>query len=160
MSAESYGRIGESGASGGGSTHAAVADYLNMPVAGGLAIYGGGDNLGHNGGAAIHQYGAGGGGGAGGAGGDTRGTVPGLGGIGYQCDISGSMTYYAGGGAGFRSGQTVDGGEGGGGSCKNMVAEPGTDGLGGGGCGGAKGGSGVVIVRYRHPLKGTVVVFK
>ena len=70
------------------------------------------------------------------------------------------MTYYAGGGAGFRSGQTVDGGEGGGGSCKNTVAESGTDGLGGGGCGGAKGGSGVVIVRYRYPPKGAVITFK
>jgi hypothetical protein len=36
----------------------------------------------------------------------------------------------------------------------------GTDGLGGGGNGGAKGGSGVVIIRYKLPPKGTIVSFR
>ena len=36
----------------------------------------------------------------------------------------------------------------------------GVDGLGGGGCGGAKGGSGIVIIRYKLPTKGTVISFR
>ncbi len=143
-----YGRIGLSGASGGGSTHVANV-YSGLAVAGGSAIYGEEGNLGHDGGACTHQYGASGGGGAGEAGGNNNGGVPGVGGRGYSCDISGLMTYYAGGGAGFRRGQRVAGGEGGGGACNDTEAGPGVDGLGGGGCGGAKGGSGVVIIRYK-----------
>ena len=152
-----YGRIGSSGASGGGSTHTAVSAYQNLEVPGGPAIYGAEGNLGHDGGISTHQYGASGGGGAGESGGSNDGGTPGTGGNGYQCCISGTMTYYAGGGAGFRSGKTVSGGEGGGGSCDDTVAKPGVDGLGGGGCGGARGGSGIVIIRYQTIPNGLAV---
>lgn len=136
------------------------ADYVSEIVAGGTAIYGTQGNLGHDGGIARHVFGASGGGGAGGTGNDSNSSIPGEGGIGYACDISGTMAYYAGGGAGFRKGQNISGGLGGGGSCANTVSNPGTDGLGGGGCGGAKGGCGVVIVKYKHPSVGIVISFR
>ena len=157
---DKYGKTGASGASGGGSTRVAGAAYADKVVAGGKAIHASEGNLGHDGGNASHQYGASGGGGAGGVGNDSNGSLPGAGGIGYACDISGDMTYYAGGGAGFRKGQNISGGDGGGGSCSNTVSNPGADGLGGGGCGGAKGGSGVVIIRYRHPPVGSLLLIR
>lgn len=161
-----YGRIGSSGASGGGSTHAAGTNLQGLPVSGGLASYGSEGNFGNNGGISTHQYAASGGGGAGGTGGNSQDTVPGVGGIGYQCDISGVLAYYAGGGAGFRNKQQIAGGLGGGGSCvlsedkQSSVPGAGVDGLGGGGCGGAKGGSGVVIVSYQLPPVGLRVVIQ
>ena len=152
-----YGYVGSSGGSGGGSTHVAGEKWIVFEVAGGLAIHGEEGNLGNAGGITTHQYAASGGGGAGGAGGNSNGTSPGVGGIGYSCDISGTMVYYAGGGAGFRTKQQIDGGLGGGGSCvkaadgQSSTPGAGEDGLGGGGCGGAKGGSGIVIVSYQTP---------
>ena len=152
-----YGYVGQSGGSGGGSTHVAGEDWNNIPVDGGLAIHSEEGNMGNNGGITMHQYAASGGGGAGGTGGDSNGSIPGCGGVGYQCDISGTMVYYAGGGAGFRTKQQIAGGLGGGGSCvkaadgQSSTPGAGEDGLGGGGCGGAKGGSGIVIVSYQTP---------
>lgn len=152
-----YGYVGQSGGSGGGSTHVAGEDWKDISVDGGLAIHGEEGNLGNAGGITTHQYAASGGGGAGGTGGNSNGTSPGVGGIGYSCDISGVSVYYAGGGAGFRNKQQIDGGLGGGGSCvkaadgQSSTPGAGEDGLGGGGCGGAKGGSGIVIVSYQTP---------
>lgn len=161
-----YGVVGSPGASGGGSTHSRKSDYTGLSVAGGSAIYGDCDNIGNDGGVSTHQYGASGGGGAGGPGGDTTNNQPGTGGVGYLCDISGIATYYAGGGAGFRYKSQADGGLGGGGSCQraddgqSSTPMPGVDGLGGGGCGGARGGSGVVIVRYQTIPNGLAVSFR
>jgi hypothetical protein len=115
--------------------------------------------------------------GSGGGGAGARGTnvhdkgnagannASGVGGIGKQCDITGTNVYYAGGGGGGNwtdSGGSFynDGGSGGGGrSGTNSVSVnpvKGTDELGGGGggdgsdrIGGANGGSGVIILRYK-----------
>ena len=168
------GYVGGSGASGGGSTY--YYYYTNLieggtsPVimegttAGGTAVHAMDGNLGHDGGWAIHPYGAGGGGGAGAPGGGTTGTsssMPGAGGAGVPCSITGTEMYYGGGGAGYRKNAATAGGLGGGGAClADGTAQPGTDGLGGGGCGGQPGGSGVVIIRYKLPPKGTFIIFK
>lgn len=108
----------------------------------------------------------GGGGGAGGAGadavgnGDAGGNQAGAGGIGKQYSITGTATYYAGGGGGSgESGQNGAGGLGGGGNGAQYLvtlAQPGAANTGGGAGGavtaplspGANGGSGVVILRY------------
>jgi hypothetical protein len=121
------------------------------------------DNIGHDGGsvpAVIDRHKrSGGGGGAGEAGheSNTSKTGGGGGGDGIVCDISGSEVWYAGGGGATcdteaNNGWVVDettgngkGGKGGGGN----AGCAGTDGLGGGGGGDAKGGSGVVIIRYK-----------
>ncbi len=112
------------------------------------------------------------GGGGGGAGGTpakaSTGGVGGVGGPGLEYDISGESQWYAGGGAGGSNGTTIDRSLGGsgvggdGGSQKNTALYsglPGKDGTGSGGggaCGGiadrrvgAKGGTGIVIIRYK-----------
>jgi hypothetical protein len=119
----------------------------------------------------------GGGGGAGGRGADSiipanttnaaaNSALPGAGGVGLRYDISGTPTYYAGGGGGSnRNGVGASGGLGGGGAGGTSPVA-GTNGLGGGGGGtgfsgyggggtSAVGGSGVVIVRYSGPQKAT-----
>lgn len=167
---EPYGNIGSDGGSGGGSTHARRdATMASEPIPGGQAVYAAEGNLGHDGGVCTHVYGASGGGGAGGVGGDTAGATgssPGCGGIGIACSITGREVYYAGGGAGYRNTQQADGGLGGGGACERLsdgtsAARPGEDGLGGGGCGGAVGGKGVVIIRYCfRESPGMVLLFR
>jgi len=155
------GNVGANGASGGGSTIGWNATVTE--VSGGQAIYGAEGNFGHAGGGAAHVYAAGGGGGAGAPGGDgpESTAIPGAGGAGKMCAITGSEVYYAGGGAGFRYKVNVAGGLGGGGSCMGTAGgEPGTDGLGGGGCGGQKGGSGVVIIRYKLKPIGTIITVR
>ena len=139
---------------------------------------GGGDSAGDHsdpdyhgfaGGASANAYGdenvmthcVGGGGGAGGVGcAGNHSTTPGQGGIGFPCSITGSEVYYAGGGGGGGKVGGVDtraaGGLGGGGA--NLVA--GTDGLGGGGGGFAKGGSGVVILRFKRNRRGLFLIFR
>ena len=118
-----------------------------------------------------------GGGGGGGAGQAALATTDGngtAGGYGIQSDISGTATYYGGGGGGAHfstfegtSLMGAGGGLGGGGQGTGPNGVPGGDGLensggGGGGSGGrygnespipagGKGGSGVVIVRYKTP---------
>ncbi|MFA5763531.1 MAG: glycine-rich domain-containing protein [archaeon] len=82
----------------------------------------------------------------------------GNGGNGIQSDITGTLTYYAGGGGGSPTNQgsaAGTGGLGGGGDGANPHGENGTDNTGGGGGGGINdvglggaGGSGIVIVRY------------
>jgi hypothetical protein len=140
---------GSLGGSGGGGAYTGAlggAATVNQGFSGGIAGSSGG----------------GGGGGAGGAG--ISGQSGGIGGIGALYSISGSPTYYAGGGGGGRFAVGAEGlnngGLGGGGrgagSCGSNPAVSGTDFTGGGGGGapagcqsnGAKGGTGIVIVRY------------
>lgn len=113
---------------------------------------------GYNGGWNIYvstNLGAAGGGGAGAIGGNTTSGSGGNGGTGLQSNITGTLTYYAGGGGGmyYSSGSMGSGGSGGGGS-GGSTGGAGTNGLGGGGGGGyqgsygGNGGSGVVIIEY------------
>jgi len=127
------------GASGGGQ-----GILNNVPTA---SIGTGIDGQGNNGGSAsTGNSGTTGGGGGAGAVGST-----GTGGIGYESSISGTPTYYAGGGAGQSiNGTTYSGGLGGGGNSRTN----GTINTGGGAGGhapynsGYNGGSGIVIIRY------------
>ena len=118
---------------------------------------------GHGGGRRLYSgnYPGGGGGGAGAVGGTpTSGgdTDCGHGGVGLQNNITGTNTYYAGGGGGACY-QTNTGGAGGlGGGATGASGVQGTDGLGGGGAGGSNnggstvnatdGGNGIVIISY------------
>jgi PKD repeat protein len=107
---------------------------------------------GNNGGfgGALDQYWGGGGGGAGVAASNQQG------GDGLQNNITGTLTYYAGGGAGSSGGTPGLGGGGYESNTTNGSNANGTNGLGGGGGGaygqnsylGGHGGSGVVILRY------------
>ena len=156
---DGYVGAGKDGASGGGASF--KNSTPGTPNAGGLAIYADYMNMGHAGAESNMKFCAGGGGGAGEEGhiGDSTSSpkMPGAGGAGYLCSITGLAEYYGGGGAGYRKTLTVSGGAGGGGSLVGGVAHAGEDGLGGGGCGGKAGGSGVFIVRYR--LKPVGMVF-
>jgi|GEM_PF-179849 len=113
-----------------------------------------------------------GGGGAGSAGTNAVSGGAGVsGGNGVTSSITGDMVYYAGGGGGGRgnsSGISGTGGLGGGGNGSNgtIIAIPGVDNTGSGGGGGgsstiattragARGGSGIVVVRYEGPQKAT-----
>jgi hypothetical protein len=107
--------------------------------------------FGNSGGDTLFQYGESGGGGAGARGSNVSARYGGAdGGIGKSYDISGTSTYYAGGGAGGGA----SGGNGGGGSGFYGTGAMGTANTGGGGAGGGggnaggSGGSGVVIIRY------------
>ena len=128
----------------------------------------------------------GGGGGAGGPGEDvvwtgSRDTThSGKGGDGLYCDFSGENVCYGGGGGGGNGGRGLDlglGGDGGGGrggyggeEAYRKDPAAGKDGFGGGGGGGyaysttgfpgAKGGSGVVIIRYHLPKTGMLLIFR
>lgn len=151
--------VTKDGASGGGG---AIHDGAkSSTIAGGAAIYGSYMNLGNPGGtapAADHLYGPAGGGGAGSPGHDGVGAQPGAGGDGYECAITGTATFYGGGGAGHRAdgNRPAQGGLGGGGG----AGAAGEDGKGGGGSGLAAGGSGVFIVRYRLKPTATTIVFR
>jgi len=117
---------------------------------------------GNNGGAGVN--GGGGGGGAGAAGSVAVTITGGAGGIGVQSSITGTATYYAGGGGGgaYSSGSAGTGGQGGGGNggagASNTGNTPGTQNTGGGAGGtagdplgatnGQSGGSGIVIISY------------
>jgi hypothetical protein len=92
--------------------------------------------------------------------------LPGAGGVGLAYNISGTLTYYAGGGGGSnRNGVGASGGLGGGGAGgTSPVAGTANTGGGGGGTGfggyggggtSAAGGSGIVIVRYFGPARAT-----
>jgi len=110
------------------------------------------------------SMGGGGGGGAGGTGSGGSAGVGGNGGPGSPNSITGSATFYAGGGGGSfegrrGSGTPGSGGQGGGGEGANMStsAVTGTANTGGGGGGGAfalpsggvAGGKGIVVIRYK-----------
>jgi hypothetical protein len=145
------GYTGGSGGGGGGKTNGSASGTSGQ----GFASGNGSNSVG---------YGGGGGGGAG-AVGSVGGSSGGAGGIGLQFGISGTPTYYAGGGggngyAGSNNGGT--GGLGGGGAggvyggSTPVTGVAGTANTGGGGGGnyltgqqfGMSGGSGIVIVRY------------
>ena len=139
---------GGNGGSGGGSTS-------SIP---GYATSGQGNNGG------INSFAGGGGAGAAGAGVTGGGTIGGAGGIGLSSSLSGTSTYYAGGGGSsgdYRSIAGGPGGTGGGGtgsSVQGVAGGSGTVNTGGGGAGssysptsqgnGGAGGSGIVIIRY------------
>ena len=122
--------------------------------------------LGNAGGAGVggSSTASGGGGGASGAGvaaekSDDKG-VAGRGGAGKACEISGESLFYAAGGAGANQSANLPlggSGIGGNGYCSEAPAQPGLDGTGSGGGGGfgknpgAKGGNGVVIIRWVMP---------
>ncbi len=117
-----------------------------------------GNNLSGNGGSG-NSFNAGGGGGAVGSGGTSTSILGGIGGTGLGCTITGGLVKYGGGGgggswSGAPYGIGVDGG--GNGGKDDVASVAGTNGLGGGsgGAGGGqtsgRGGSGIVIIRYRR----------
>ena len=129
-------------AQGGRSTQRDIVNAANPNIVGYNYGNAGGNGAGPNGDGA-------GGGGAGAAGSSLNG------GNGVAISITGSSVTYGGGGGAATPGSS-SGGSGGGGPGGSSTGTPGTDGLGGGG-GGAysnassgRGGTGVVIVRYRH----------
>jgi len=144
-SAGSDGSIGGSGGGGGFGDTSATYD-------GGLGTA----NQGFRGGSGS-RLGGGGGAGAGSTGGNRSGNNGGPGGNGLSLNISGTATYYAGGGGGVSwNAYNAPGGSGGGGnggsSASTSGRTSGTANTGGGGGGawqtGDNGGSGVVIIRY------------
>jgi len=172
-----FGPIIAIGGGGGGSTQ--NASVLNIGGSGGGAgSDGGNDNggsgtsgQGNNGGNNNTGNLGAGGGGAGAVGTSvTAGTDVPNGGIGLAYAITGTSTYYAGGGGGGKfaggSGNAGTGGLGGGGNGgKGAAGSNGTANTGGGGGGGgmvggitgnagANGGSGIVIIAYQGPQRG------
>jgi hypothetical protein len=145
---------GASGGSGGGSD-----GYNNGGAGSGTSGQG---YAGGAGASSSANYGSGGGGGAGGVGNVGKTTGSGAGGVGVSSSISGTATYYAGGGGGGSNGTTGgSGGNGGGGAgavSDGAVGTAGTTNTGGGGGGvsnnsggaanGGNGGSGIVIIRF------------
>lgn len=104
----------------------------------------------------VHPTSGTGGGGAGGAAKDIDVSIEsGNGGIGIQIDITGDNIYYGGGGGG--GGYSIASGTGGLGGGGSGGGKPGTTNTGGGGGGGSynanggKGGSGIVIIRWKIP---------
>jgi hypothetical protein len=153
----------DGGCGGGGAKSYWSINNTSNKQEGGKAIHAADGNLGFDGGVSTHSYGPGGGGGAGGpaqsgknSAGEDWDVLPGVGGIGFACSITGSEVYYAGGGGGWNRGNVGKGGIGGGGDGHAT----GTDGLGGGGGANAKGGSGVLIIRYLRRLKGVTLRFQ
>ncbi len=166
--ANESGTVGQGGGSGGGGS------YNRSPGAGtnGQGYTGGSGHTNNP------HYTGGGGGGAGEAGGTGNNSNGGLGGDGLQSKITGTSTYYAGGGTGDIqdtsdvSDQSSPGGQGGGGSGGNYrsstsatAAGNGTSNTGGGGGGGTNqgsfgngvggsGGSGLAIFAYDSGSKG------
>jgi type II secretory pathway pseudopilin PulG len=153
-----HGQRGDaSAATSGGSGGGCLGFWAGVETPG-SGTNGQGNRGGYNDGATY--FGSGGGGGAGAVGGNGTVSSNGVGGIGLQYDISGTLAYYAGGGGGGAARVEVPtggtGGSGGGGAGGNRTAvgsngQANTGGGGGGGgwqSAGGSGGSGVVIVRY------------
>ena len=163
--------ISAAGGGGGGSWEGSGYEHGSDGGSGG----GGGRNVGrpgngiagqgHAGGSPAADSDGGGGGGAGAVGGNGASGVSGNGGDGLPSDITGTETWYAGGGAGGWSWSNTHtagtGGRGGGASSGGAngaaapAGEPNTGGGGSGSCGrstdGGAGGSGIVVVRYSPP---------
>ena len=155
------GLVAYGGGYGGASTTAGGNGGCGGGGGGVLSSVGGTGSQGFGGSQGNAQNVGGGGGGGMGAGGATSRPLAGAGtngfrgGDGAQVQITGTPTYYAGGGGGGGgngvSGGAV-GGEGGGGTGGGTTtATAGTAGLGGGGGAGAAGGSGTVIMAYLLP---------
>jgi hypothetical protein len=155
----SDGASGGSGGGGGSSPFAKATTPGNGTSGQGYA--GGAGNSG-----ILLSSSGGGGGGAGAVGQTSEILVGGDGGIGVSSQITGTPTYYAGGGGGGAGSATdvvSQGGQGGGGNGGNSSVSssggfsagglPGMTGTGGGGGGGANnggmGGSGIIIIRFR-----------
>jgi len=151
---------GGNGGSGGGGGNGALGGS-GTPGQG----YAGGKNS-----SPAYDYHGGGGGGAGGVGGDVTGGAGGTGGPGATSDITGTSVIYACGGGGSAYQGLGSGGDGGAGGSSNVnggkgagtssgtagTANTGTGGGGGtAGEGAYNGGSGVVIVRYLGPQRGS-----
>ena len=144
---------GTNGSGGGGSPGSWTG-----PFTGGSGGTGGNDGGSVTAGAVSDSLtNAAGGGGAGAPGEDTDGEGPaGAGGAGLESDITGTPTFYAGGGGG--GGSSGGAGGAGGGGTGGTSGQDGQDGFGGGGGGGwgsgtspaagGDGGNGVVIIRY------------
>ncbi len=161
------GRVGGSAGGGGSNAGNPASGYC----LGGKGILGQGNN-GGNGSDGSGADGAGGGGGADGVGGDGVGATStakgGAGGAGKAYSISGSSVTYAGGGGGGGGSQgggaagSGGGGAGGGADAAGNNATANTGG-GGGGAGtrnnnneaSGAGGSGIVIIAYKGPQRGT-----
>jgi hypothetical protein len=152
-------RPGSGGSGGGGGR------YPSYTGQGGSGTVGQGNDGGDQPNGTVADNSGAGGGGAGAAGDDNSSSYDADGGIGKQSNITGTLTYYAGGGgAGTRGAATSDFGEGGSGgggnggnSNTNSVSGTANTGGGGGGGGytspvstktGGDGGSGVVILAY------------
>ena len=156
--------IGNNGGSGGGGSYKGTTGASAGGISTQFSTYGYG-----TGGSGNSYFGTGGspGGGGGGASGITNGSSP-AGNNGLANSITGvSITYAGGGGAGLDTSTPSSGGLGGGGAGatgSGTIVAPvaGTDGLGGGGGGArgggtgvaAKGGSGIVIIRYKSSKAG------
>jgi hypothetical protein len=154
-----------SGGSGGGGCDGTAASLIGGSGVSGQGFKGG-NSLNTSGAALAVRYGTAGGGGAGGEGGPGGAVNGGYGGPGLSYSISGTSTYYAGGGGGTNLGQVSSygfGGIGGGGdggtsdngSSPAKYSLNGTPNTGGGGAGhlyvnqgGGNGANGIVIVRY------------
>tara|TARA_B100000787_G_scaffold147413_1_gene118355 strand:+ start:801 stop:5948 length:5148 start_codon:yes stop_codon:yes gene_type:complete len=158
---------GDDGGSGGGGSY--DSSLGGSGYGDDLYEFGNNGSNGYNGGGSGTRV-TGGGGGAGGSG-IGGAVVTGLqspdGGIGKQYDISGILTYYAGGGGGANSDFDswgydamgiggLGGGGNGGQSSPSILAEDGKHGTGGGGGGGVSGtvggngGNGIVIIKYKE----------
>jgi hypothetical protein len=152
---DNSGSNGNNGGSGGGGGYSSGA--------GGTGVSGQGNNGGTGSGwdGGAQTVTGGGGGGAGAAGANGVFSNAGDGGIGVQSSISGTATYYAGGGGGGGAAGASNsspgglGGGGAGGVGANVAGTAGTANTGGGGGGfgrnsgtGANGGSGIVIIAY------------
>ncbi len=154
------------GGAGGYNGHANITNVTIGGSGGGEGFNGGGPGLGtpgqgNRGGTKFTDSAGGGGGGAGAVGGNASSRKGGNGGNGIQSDISGVATWYGGGGAGGSwdgtggTGGMGGGGNGGGSSATSASnGAPNTGGGGGGngyaGATSGKGGSGIVIVRYKN----------
>ena len=153
------GYIGGDGGSGGGG--GGNGDTGGSVMTGGSGVSGQGYDGGN--GSAVANSPAAGGGGAGGVGGNHTTKT---GGIGLEYDITGTATYYAGGGGGgsYNAGEGA-GGLGGGGdgftgfapyNASTDDAVPNTGGGGGGGSGSkSNGGSGIVIIKIPNTITAT-----
>jgi len=135
--------VGGSGGSGGGAWNSGGGAGNTPAVT---------PSQGNNGGNGNNHSAGGAGGGAGASGGNGV-SGPGVGGIGVQSSITGTATYYAGGGGASAGSAGGLGGGGAGGS--GTTGSTGTTNTGGGGGGGSSnnsaggsGGSGIVIIKY------------
>jgi hypothetical protein len=150
--AATTGRSGGSG--GGGGASSGPGNWSGGAGSQPSQAYGGFGNAGGTGGTNNVNYrSGGGGGGAGGIGGDAS-ISSATGGLGKESYLTGSLKYYSGGGGTSNGPPSPQGGGG-------PNGQPGSVNTGGGGGGGSSaqqggaGGSGIVILRYSGPQKGT-----
>ncbi len=150
--AATTGRSGGSG--GGGGASLGPGNWSGGAGSQPSQAYGGFGNAGGTGGTNNVNYrSGGGGGGAGGIGGDAS-ISSATGGVGKGSDLTGSLKYYSGGGGSSNGSASPQGG----GGNYGVAGSVNTGGGGGGATSAAQGGaggSGIVIIRYSGPQKGT-----